>query len=96
MPPFKSTAEKIRPALVRLADLPELLTSKQVRDLLQIAAPRSLRRMIATGRFPKPVTINARVHRWRHADVAKWIEGQQIPEGEPNPLDGWGTYLRTG
>jgi excisionase family DNA binding protein len=49
----------------------ELLTIQEIATLTKLC-PRTLRKLKATGRMPKPLTIGAAV-RWRASDVREWV-----------------------
>lgn len=61
--------------------LPELAESGYLR-LAQLApslvpvSPTTLWRMVASGTFPRPVKLSARVTAWRVEDVRKWLDAQ--------------------
>jgi predicted DNA-binding transcriptional regulator AlpA len=92
----KAAEKKTRPALVRPADLPELISRGQIMDLLQISYTKTLRDMVARARFPKPIEFNARLHRWSRAAVAERLATHRTQPEEPDVLDGWGSFLRGG
>lgn len=50
-----------------------LLTCKQVAVIVQLAE-RTVRALVSSGRFPKPVRIG-RSRRWRRSDVETWLAG---------------------
>lgn len=39
-------------------------------------SPATLWRMVADGRFPKPVKLSARVTAWRAEEVHAWLQAQ--------------------
>jgi prophage regulatory protein len=60
---------------------PELTDSGYLR-LAQLApslvpvSPTTLWRMVASGKFPRPVRLSARVTAWRVEDVRQWLDAQ--------------------
>lgn len=53
---------------------PELMTANQVGALLQINV-RTLRRLVARKKFPKPIKVGS-AHRWPRAVVDAWVDEQ--------------------
>ncbi|MCC7419985.1 MAG: helix-turn-helix domain-containing protein [Planctomycetaceae bacterium] len=53
------------------AQVPPLLTAKQLAKLLQIST-RSIWRLRSAGKLPKPVEIGGSV-RWNHQTVREWV-----------------------
>ncbi|MFN8824468.1 MAG: helix-turn-helix transcriptional regulator [Planctomycetota bacterium] len=75
----KNAAPAAPPAPPAAAETrPVLLTEAQVAELIQVA-PRTLRRMVSTGRFPQPVKIGPNPEsqqcprRWVRAEVDAWL-----------------------
>ena len=54
-----------------------LLKVAEVSDLVKLARP-TIYRMMAAGKFPRPVKLGARAVRWRRADVETWIEERPL------------------
>lgn len=61
----------------RVEKLPELLSRKEVMTFLGLYSRSALRAMIAQGKFPQPMRINQRLHRWRRRDVVHWYESNE-------------------
>lgn len=77
-PPFQSTAaEKTAPPL-SIDNLPPMIDRKTVMALLDIRSRHSLRHMVALGRFPEPIRVNQRLHRWRREDVVAWYASRGL------------------
>lgn len=76
-----SLAEALEPLLAQLLRLArrglaedcQLLTSRQLADLLAVSAA-TLERMRAAGRLLEPVELSRGCHRYRLAEVREWIE----------------------
>lgn len=47
-----------------------LLTAKEVCELVAISVS-GLRLMVRSGRFPPPLVLAPRIHRWRPSDVSQ-------------------------
>lgn len=60
------------------SNVPSLLTAKQIYELLGIDK-RSFYRLIASGRFPKPLRIGTTRTRWRSDSLRAWLDS--IPAG---------------
>lgn len=52
-----------------------LRQSQIVGNIIPVGAS-TLWRWVATGRFPKPVKLSARVTAWRCEDVRQWLDKQ--------------------
>lgn len=59
-------------AQVKPSNSPELLTSQQVADRLSVSV-RTLWRLVASGKFPKPVRYNRKLVRWKNAEVTRYL-----------------------
>lgn len=57
-------------------DFPELITVGGIAAELRIN-PRTVRRWVIAGSFPKPFRLGKRVSRWNRADVVCWLESQK-------------------
>lgn len=61
----------------RIEDLPELVSRKELMEFLGLLSPRTLRNLIAIGKFPKQIRFNKRLHRWRRKDIVDWYEANR-------------------
>jgi predicted DNA-binding transcriptional regulator AlpA len=52
----------------------ELLSSQQVAKRLSTST-RTLWRLVAEGKFPRPLRYNKKLVRWKSADVDRYIDG---------------------
>lgn len=59
-------------AASRLDGLPELVSRKEAMTFLGLLSTRAFRTMVAQGKFPRPIQINQRLHRWRRVDIVAW------------------------
>lgn len=66
---MKVTAPSLPAAEARLLD------DAQVTELTRVT-PRKRNALIAKGRFPKPVWIDARTKVWPESDIREWIAEQ--------------------
>ena len=55
---------------------PRLLRSREVIERLGIGRAHFYR-LVADGRFPKPIKLGANCARWHSTDVDKWIEAKR-------------------
>lgn len=49
-----------------------LLTRRQVVEIIDVS-PRTFVSMLKDGRFPRPVRISPKVHRWPESVVRAWL-----------------------
>jgi predicted DNA-binding transcriptional regulator AlpA len=63
--------------IVELADLPPLLTCREVLSLVRVSKA-TLRFWIDNGTFPAPVMLSERTHRWRRSEVLSFLEGPDV------------------
>jgi predicted DNA-binding transcriptional regulator AlpA len=74
----KNAAPAAPPSPAAADPRPALLTEAQAAELIQVAT-RTLRRMVSTGRFPRPVKIGQNPEsqqcprRWVRAEVDEWL-----------------------
>ena len=59
------------PAATPIPQEAVLLTCKQVSVMVQLAE-RTIRALVSSGQFPRPVRIG-RSRRWRRTDVEEWL-----------------------
>lgn len=52
------------------------LRERQLRPHILPVAHSTLWRMVADGRFPKPIKLSERVTVWRAEEVAAWVAAQ--------------------
>jgi predicted DNA-binding transcriptional regulator AlpA len=52
------------------------LRERQLRPNILPVAHSTLWRMVAEGRFPKPIKLSERVTVWRAEEVAAWVAAQ--------------------
>jgi predicted DNA-binding transcriptional regulator AlpA len=74
------TANEERDVDGLLADLPEMIGRAQLAPLLGISR-RSLDDWISEGRFPPPLRLSGRVHRWAKATIRRWLLASGAREG---------------
>ena len=61
--------------------LPRLLRRKHVQELTGLSSS-SLYRKIASGDFPKPVSLGGHAVRWREDELLRWLEERPRAGGE--------------
>lgn len=62
-------------ASIDVADLPALITKKQVAKWADVS-DRHIDKMVRAGVFPKPTYIGVRTPRWRRSDLITWLNAQ--------------------
>ena len=62
---------------LRIEDLPEMLTSKQMMSFFGISYV-TLWRRTKGGEFPLPIEISARAKRWRKATLIAWLDAKEV------------------
>lgn len=55
-----------------------LLTRREVIEIIDVS-PRTLGVMLKEGRFPQPVRIGPKIHRWPESVVRAWL-AQKVQE----------------
>ena len=68
-----TTAKPTSGSDVSLTELSELLTPKEVAQILGVCRA-TLLRMRNSGRFPEPIYMSARKLRYRRRDLTDWLE----------------------
>lgn len=64
--------------------LPELMTTKDISDLLGVGQRHCVNCIIKRPDFPKPaVNLSQRVRRWSRADVLRWAGFTSTPPHQP-------------
>ena len=59
---------------------PDILLMREVSEIARVD-PRTLRRWIERGTFPRPLPLG-RTLRWSRRDLDRWIAGEFSPEIE--------------
>ncbi len=57
-----------------------LLIARECAEILHVSV-RGFRDLVATGRFPAPIVLSARRHRWTREDVEAWLTEQKADAG---------------
>lgn len=65
------------------------MTMKDIMGYLRVKSPKTVRRWISEGSFPKPRVFGG-LHRWPIEDVARWASSRgQGVSNEPTEMDAW-------
>ena len=60
------------PLAVTVSITPLLVNIHQARAVLGDISERQIRAWVASGKFPRPIDLGARLTRWRLSDIVDW------------------------